>query len=276
MAKPTGPLFSLTASRDHAKTLTYRRARGRSIAQTYSFPSGTPSAAQASQRSLFTQAKDLWPLIGGANQTWWADGPFYRPLRTRWHRYLHHYLTYQLTYPLDFFQRPDSASTFGYAPTGHLWTGPTPTNYGITSNQAWVLANNHITLGAGRSNVRASVVFDIPDWSIIGDGIDMDLLFRWVDTANYLTIYRWNVNGAFFIARWVAGAGADIASWVPGPITPGPHTIGVYTNGTGISMSFDGIPRMAAIEPAHQAATRYGLKSNTAAKFFDDFQVEPI
>lgn len=77
MAKPTGPLLSLTASGTIADTLTYSRWKGRPYIRTRVIPANPQTAEQSKTRNTFSWASDQWknaPTLGRAPWDRFAQG----------------------------------------------------------------------------------------------------------------------------------------------------------------------------------------------------------
>lgn len=64
MAKLSGPLFSLQAGGQLAKTLVYSRWKGISDVRSYVIPANPRSSGQQTQRGYFTDAVDEWHTLG--------------------------------------------------------------------------------------------------------------------------------------------------------------------------------------------------------------------
>lgn len=64
MAKVSGPLFSLQAGGQLAKTLVYSRWKGISDVRSYVIPANPRSAGQTTQRGYFGDAVDEWHTLG--------------------------------------------------------------------------------------------------------------------------------------------------------------------------------------------------------------------
>lgn len=64
MAKVSGPLFSLQAGGQLAKTLVYSRWKGISDVRSYVIPANPRSAGQTTQRGYFGDAVDAWHTLG--------------------------------------------------------------------------------------------------------------------------------------------------------------------------------------------------------------------
>lgn len=73
MAKVTGPLFSLTASGQIAKSLVYMKWKGILDVRKYVIPANPKSTLQIAQRAIFHAAIDLWhaTLWNNADKTAW-------------------------------------------------------------------------------------------------------------------------------------------------------------------------------------------------------------
>ena len=77
MAKPTGPLLSLTASGTIADTLTYSRWKGRPYIRTRVIPANPQTTEQSKTRNTFSWASDQWknaPSLGRAPWDRFAQG----------------------------------------------------------------------------------------------------------------------------------------------------------------------------------------------------------
>lgn len=64
MAKLSGPLFSLSAGGQLAKTLVYSRWKGIPDVRSYVVPSNPKSSGQQTQRGYFTDSVDAWHTTG--------------------------------------------------------------------------------------------------------------------------------------------------------------------------------------------------------------------
>ncbi|MBA7587394.1 hypothetical protein ES708_29423 [subsurface metagenome] len=64
MAKVKGPLFSLGASGQLAKTLVYADWKGIDYVRQYVIPANPKTAEQQEQRGFFTAAIDAWHIDG--------------------------------------------------------------------------------------------------------------------------------------------------------------------------------------------------------------------
>ncbi|MBN1560349.1 hypothetical protein JW998_08870 [candidate division KSB1 bacterium] len=74
MAKVIAPFFSLTASGDLAKALTYRRVLANNVVSDYARPTDRRSNAQAAHRTGMLQARTAWrALLPSERGSWNAQ-----------------------------------------------------------------------------------------------------------------------------------------------------------------------------------------------------------
>jgi hypothetical protein len=71
MAKPTGPLLSLGASGQIAKTLVAATWKGQPYFRQYVIPSNPQSTAQTATRTVFSWANSVWKIAGPNFQAPW-------------------------------------------------------------------------------------------------------------------------------------------------------------------------------------------------------------
>lgn len=167
----------------------------------------------------------------------------------------------------DTFERPDSTTSLGTAPTGQVWRADIGT-WGIQAGQAYAVSGatgDIATVDAGVADTTVS--------STLTNTSNSGVVFRFVSTNTYL-MARWN-GSQVQLWRYNNGFNQLGSSNFTGS---GFHKLAIEGNLGSIRVLLNDVERLAvtlsaADQTTYGAATRHGLRSVEGTVRFDSFSV---
>lgn len=166
----------------------------------------------------------------------------------------------------DLFNRADSASSLGTAPTGQSYTVSAGT-FGISSNRAYgvTAGNNRMMVALGAlDGYAAQVIFET-----LGD--QCWFIFRGVDSSNYWRFGKANAASATYtLQNIVAGATGDVSVGAVWPIAAG-DIIRIETKGDQIAIYVNDQEVYTLAHATHAGGSSIGFQcSGAGPSYFED------
>lgn len=173
----------------------------------------------------------------------------------------------------DTFNRADNAASMGNADTGQTWIVDLPANgtWSISSNRAHLVSAasvgyTYVDSGVANCKVSADLLYTT--------GIAIGVLARLTSKNDF--IYVIMAGTGLTLIKRAAAVNTTIGSYDFTPTNGNWYNVAITLDGNNVSVSLDGVQRIAVTESHNGSAVKHGFRSPLDNTYYDNFKVEAL